>query len=115
MRRPFLHRSPTNSARLSVASQFVEKRSASDSLERLSRRMSNYNAIVRVEEWEIEAMTEEAEIQAEGSARVHREARKNVDKLRDAFAVDLQELRRKRQLYDQILAGAALLSEVEGQ
>jgi hypothetical protein len=72
VRRPFLHRSPTNSARLSVASQFVERRSASDSLERLSRRMSNYNAIVRVEEWEIEAMAEEAEIQAEGSARVHR-------------------------------------------
>jgi hypothetical protein len=37
---------------------------------------------------------------------------KAIDKLRDAFDADLQELRAKRQVYDQILATAALPKKV---
>jgi hypothetical protein len=81
--------------------------------------MSDYNATARADDPELEspvdvmAMAEEAELQAEKDlpGRVD-DVRRNIDKLRDAFAVDLQELRAKRQIYDRILAAAVLPREL---
>jgi hypothetical protein len=91
-----------------------------DRLGRLSICMSHYNATVRADDpeevasEEVMAMALEAELQAEKDLPERTdEVRKGINELRDAFAVDLQELRGKRQINDRILASAALPAERE--
>jgi hypothetical protein len=86
-----------------------------DRFSRLSDCMNDYNATVRADDPELEdpegsmAMALQAELDAEKvlPQRVE-EVGEGIAELRAAFNADLQELRSKRQIYDRILAEAAL-------
>ncbi|MBR1281314.1 hypothetical protein JQ597_04595 [Bradyrhizobium sp. AUGA SZCCT0177] len=97
----------------------IARRGLIDTLEVLSKCMRNYNATVGADDPESSSSDEdmanaqEAELRAatELPNRIT-EASKAIDKMRTAYAADLQALRSKRQVYDQILATAALSREV---
>lgn len=87
-------------------------------LERLSTCMRSYNATIGADDPETGSSDEQMAVAEEAELRAEKElpdriadASKAIDKMRDAFSADLQELRSKRQVYDQILASAALSKE----
>jgi hypothetical protein len=84
-------------------------------LEVLSKCMRNYNATVGADDPESGSSDEDMANAQEEELRAAEElpnriteASKAIDKMRVAFTADLLELRAKRQVYDQILATAAL-------
>ncbi|WP_439373025.1 hypothetical protein [Bradyrhizobium sp. DASA03120] len=99
-------------------SMAIARKGLIGTLGRLSTCMRNYNATVGADDPELgppgEVMlaAEEAKSKAEKElpGRIE-ELSAAVENFRNAFMVDLQELRTKRQLYDQILAAADLPTE----
>jgi hypothetical protein len=93
----------------------IARRGLIDTLEVLSKCMRNYNATVGADDPESGSSDEDMANAQEEELRAVKElpnriteASKAIDKMRVAFTADLQELRAKRQVYDQILATAAL-------
>lgn len=97
-------------------SMLIVRRELIETLELLSKCMRNYNATVGADDPELSeedyANAEEAERRAEKELpnRIG-EASKAIEKMRAAFTSDLQDLRAKRQVYDQILATATMPEE----
>lgn len=97
----------------------IARRGLIDTLETLSKCMRYYNATVGADDPESGSSDEDMANAQEAERRAATElpnriteASKAIDNMRMAFAADLQALRAKRQVYDQILATAALSREV---
>lgn len=96
----------------------IARRELVGKVDRLGTCMRNYNATVGADDPENGSTEEDMASALEAELRAEKELPDEISmtleaigRLRDAFAADLQELRSKRQLYDQILATAALPKE----
>jgi hypothetical protein len=97
----------------------IARRDLVGKVDRLGKCMRNYNATVGADDPENGSTDEDMALAEEAELRAEKElpdcisvTLEAIDKLRDAFAADLQELRSKRQVYDQVLATAALPREI---